>query len=78
MKADQIMTKQGFDPCSNKNAITIITILLLYFARNVKLTLNSNYVLAIITVMAINPNCHKWEVAMCINILKATSSNWNN
>jgi hypothetical protein len=62
MKADQIMTKQGYDPCFNKNAITIITILLLYFARNVRLIFNSKYVLAIIIVMAISLDCHRWEV----------------
>jgi hypothetical protein len=44
-KANQIMTKQGFDPKSIKNAIIIITIILLYFVRNLKLTFYSNNVL---------------------------------
>jgi hypothetical protein len=35
----KIMTKQGFDPCFNNNAITIITIILLYFAKSAKLSL---------------------------------------
>jgi len=74
-RADQIMTKQGFDPCSIKNAITIITILLLYFERSAKLTINSNYVLAIIIIMAINLDYHRWKVTTCTNILKTINYN---
>lgn len=77
-KANQIMTKLGFDPWSRKNTITIITILLLYFARNARSTFNSNYVIAIITIMAISLNWHRWKTTNCTNILKATSSKWNN
>jgi hypothetical protein len=43
------------------------------FARNLRLTFNSNNVIAIITKMAINPKYHKWEVTMSTNIFKAIS-----
>lgn len=62
------MTKQGFNPWFNKNAITIITILLLYFVGNVIFTFNFNYVFAIITIMTIGLDCHRWKVTTCINI----------
>jgi hypothetical protein len=72
-RANQITTKQRFNPRSIKNAIIIITIRLLYFAKKLKLTFNSNNVFAIITIMAISPNYHRWEVTTSTNIFKATS-----
>ncbi len=40
-----------------------------------ELTFNSNYVLAIIIVMTVNSNCHRWKVIMCTNIFKTINSN---
>jgi hypothetical protein len=49
-----------------------------YFVRNLRLAFNFNYVLVVITIMAINPYCHRWEVTTCTKVFKTTNSNWNN
>lgn len=71
------MSKQRLDPRVRKHTIILLTGILFYFARNMKLTFSWNHQFTNGAILDTIYVYHRWQMASCTHVFKERCTNWD-